>query len=410
MIDKDMFDGDGLIIIGAGFAGVWAAAAAAAARHDAGVAHRDLPITLISPGADLIIRPRLYQSEPHRMRISLDGVLGPIGVDHVAAGVTAIDPGDHRVTLTQTRGGSASLGYARLVLASGSRTATPVLPGADHLHDVDTIDAATRLETHLRRLAMAADTPGRTTVVVVGAGFAGIEVATELTSRMAAILPSGQRARVVLVEAREVVGPELGPGPRQVITDALDELGIEVLLGHRLAEVTARGVVFADGTTLDAATVIWTAGMVASPLTNLVPGPRDRLGRLVVDRYLRIGAAPAIYAAGDVAAARCPDGHTVLQSCQHAIPLGKFAGHNAVADLLGLPRQAFDPGPYITCLDLGPAGAVLTTGWDREVRLTGEPAKALKKAIVESYIYPPAGDAPAVLAFARAREHPPLPL
>jgi NADH dehydrogenase len=130
----------------------------------------------------------------------------------------------------------------------------------------------------------------------------------------------------------------------------------------------------------------------------------------VVDEYLRVPTAQAVFAAGDAAAAVCPDGHPVLQSCQHAIPLGKFAGHNAAAGLLGLRAERFDPGPYITCLDLGEAGAVVTTGWDREVRLTGEPAKAIKKAIVGSYIYPPAGDAEAVLAMARAREHPPLPL
>jgi NADH dehydrogenase len=53
---------------------------------------------------------------------------------------------------------------------------------------------------------------------------------------------------------------------------------------------------------------------------------------------------------------------------------------------------------------------VVTTGWDRQVRLTGEPAKAIKKAIVESYIYPPADDPDAVLAIARVGEHPPLPL
>lgn len=70
-----------------------------------------------------------------------------------------------------------------------------------------------------------------------------------------------------------------------------------------------------------------------------------------------------MFAAGDTAAAACLDGHAVLQSCQHAIPLGKFAGHNAAADLLGRTTQRFNPGPYITCLDPGAVGAVVTTGW-----------------------------------------------
>lgn len=85
-----------------------------------------------------------------------------------------------------------------------------------------------------------------------------------MTSRLAAILPSGQRARVVLVEAQDVVGPDLGCGPRRVITAALAELGIQVLLGRRTLEVTDRVVLFADGSAVQAATVIWWAGTAKS--------------------------------------------------------------------------------------------------------------------------------------------------
>jgi NADH dehydrogenase len=153
-------------------------------------------------------------------------------------------------------------------------------------------------------------------------------------------------------------------------------------------------------------TAIWTAGLTASPLTARVHGTRDGLGRLIVDRFLRVPEVRSVFAAGDTAAVDDPNGHRVLQSCQHAIPLGKFAGHNAASDLLGRPLEPFDPGPYLTCLDLGRAGAVATTGWVREVRLTGEAAKALKKAICEGYIYPPAHDADALLAGAARRPHP----
>jgi NADH dehydrogenase len=247
-------------------------------------------------------------------------------------------------------------------------------------------------------------------VVVVGAGFAGIEVATEMVARLQAITTSEQPPRVVLVEAQSVIGPDLGPGPRQVIADALDDVGVEVLLDQRVIEVADGVVVLADGSSIESATIIWTAGMRASGLTRQLGGTQDRLGRVPVDEFLRVNQTPSIFAAGDTAAARGPDGHAVLQSCQHAIPLGKFAGHNAAADLLGQPLQPFDPGPYITCLDLGTAGAVVATGWDREVRLTGESAKAMKKAIVESYIYPPVDDPAVMLAFARARPNLPLPL
>jgi NADH dehydrogenase len=407
---KDMINKSDLVVVGAGFAGVWAAAAAAALRDDIGVAPGDFPITVVSPGGDLVIRPRLYQSEPWRMYAPLDEVLGALGVSRVAATVTGIDSTTQRITVEADDGGRSSLRYGRLVLASGSQVVAPDLPGADRLFDVDTIAAATRLDAHLRRLHAVSARPGREAVVVVGAGFAGIEVATEMVARLQAITTSEQPPRVVLVEAQSVIGPDLGPGPRQVIADALDDVGVEVLLDQRVIEVADGVVVLADGSSIESATIIWTAGMRASGLTRQLGGTQDRLGRVPVDEFLRVNQTPSIFAAGDTAAARGPDGHAVLQSCQHAIPLGKFAGHNAAADLLGQPLQPFDPGPYITCLDLGTAGAVVATGWDREVRLTGESAKAMKKAIVESYIYPPVDDPAVMLAFARARPNLPLPL
>ena len=140
--------------------------------------------------------------------------------------------------------------------------------------------------------------------------------------------------------------------------------------------------------------------MLASPLTEEIPGERDRLGRLIVDEYLRVPTAPDVYAAGDTAAAVAEDGHFVMQSCQHAVPLGKFAGYNAAADLLGLPQAPFAPTPYATCLDLGAAGAVATNGWDREVQMTGNEAKTLKQQINAEWIYPPVDDAEAILKYA----------
>ncbi|MCX4537212.1 FAD-dependent oxidoreductase [Streptomyces sp. NPDC002596] len=146
------------------------------------------------------------------------------------------------------------------------------------------------------------------------------------------------------------------------------------------------------------ATVVWTAGMVASSLTAQIPGERDRLGRLSVDAYLRVTGVPDVYAAGDTAVALAEEGHYTTQSCQHAQPMGKFAGHNVAADLLGTDPLPFTPDPYSTCLDLGPAGAVVTQGWDRTVLMTGKDAKALKRNINTLWIYPPVDDPEQILA------------
>lgn len=86
-----------------------------------------------------------------------------------------------------------------------------------------------------------------------------------------------------------------------------------------------------------------------------------------------------------------------MQCCQHAVPQGKFAGLNVASDLLGLEPVSFAPDPYVTCLDLGPHGAVFGTGWDREVQLTGTEAKELKSDINALWIYPPVDDADLII-------------
>lgn len=107
--------------------------------------------------------------------------------------------------------------------------------------------------------------------------------------------------------------------------------------------------------------------------------------------------SPDVFAAGDTAAAVAELGHFVMQSCQHATPLGKHAGHNAAADLLGLPGVRFLPQPYVTCLDLGAAGAVFTRGWERTVQFSGPEGKQIKQNINRKIIYPPLDDAQAIL-------------
>ncbi|WP_326835349.1 FAD-dependent oxidoreductase [Amycolatopsis rhabdoformis] len=392
-----------ILIVGGGFAGVWSAASAAKVRQERGLSEKDLQITVIDAGDDLVIRPRLYEAAPDRMRVPLDRVLGPVGVRRVTGTVTGIDTGARQVTAVRRDGTPVVLDYDRLVLASGSQVVRPALPGAEHLFDVDTLAGAARLEAHLLRLpepitGQRSGEPGRFTAVVVGAGFTGLEIATELVGRLREVAPAGE-VRVVLVERLDAVGPELGEGPRPAIEKALADLGVEVRLGVSVLEVAHDEVRLSDETVIPAATVVWTAGMTASPLTSFVPGERDRLGRLDVDEYLRVRGVEHVYAAGDTAAAVSPDeGRVVMQSCQHALPQGKYAGHNVAADVLGEPLVRFEPAPYVTCLALGPAGAVVTSGWDRDVQLTEQAAAELKHTINQVWIYPPVDDPAALLA------------
>lgn len=154
------------------------------------------------------------------------------------------------------------------------------------------------------------------------------------------------------------------------------------------------------GERVDADAVVWSTGIRAQELTRQLvqdPGDLDHLGRVPVDEWLR--ALPEVFAAGDTAAAPFDAEHTVMQACQHATPLGKVAGYNAAADLLGVPPRPFTPAPYVTCLHLGGAGGVFTRGWDRMVMATGADGAFVKEQI-NGYIHPPVDNAREILAAA----------
>lgn len=383
-----------LVVIGAGFAGMHAALAAARLRDVNGVSGKDLEIALVAPEPRLVVRPRLYEPEPATLTAPLGELLEAIGVVYVQGRVEAIDSSSGSIEIVGPGGRSFSLAFDRLVLAAGSRLFRPPVPGlARHGFSVDQLEDAISLERHLKALAGRPDSPGRNTVVVAGGGFTGIEVATEMPARMRAVLGEHAPIRIVIVDRGDAIAPDMGPGPRPVIEDALRQLGVETRLGAGVEALDETGVVLADGERIDSATVIWAAGMRASPLTGQVAAERDRLDRLVVDRDLRVPGIPSLFAAGDTARAATDDlGNVSLMSCQHANRLGAAAGHNAAADMLGVPTVPYRQKSYVTCLDLGAAGAVFTRGWDRVVEMTGDRAKATKVEINTKWIYPPAAE------------------
>uniref|UniRef100_UPI00055BBBA3 FAD-dependent oxidoreductase n=1 Tax=Bradyrhizobium yuanmingense TaxID=108015 RepID=UPI00055BBBA3 len=195
--------------------------------------------------------------------------------------------------------------------------------------------------------------------------------------------------RIILVDPNPSVGASIGANARPVIETALASLDIETRLGVRVAAIEAAGMRLSSGEFIPARTVIWCAGMRASPLAATFPGGRDSLGRLLVDPFMRVADVGGVFAAGDVASSVIDGLHPTLMSCQFARPMGRFAGHNVVADLVGLPMLPLRIDWYVTVLDLGGWGALYTEGWNREVRATGAAAKATKQTINRKRIYPP---------------------
>jgi NADH:ubiquinone reductase (H+-translocating) len=380
-----------VLILGSGFAGLWAALGAARRLDELGSDAVDITVVSARPYHD--IRVRNYEADLSPCRIALRQLLDPVRVGHFTGEVTEIDP---RAATVRTADGT-TLTYDRLVLATGSAVAKPDISGlAEFGFDVDTYDGATRLQSHIRTLGR-----GDSTAVVVGAGLTGIETASELPAMLAGALGPDATPRVILVDRNPRVGSDMGDDARPVIEEALAQNGVETITGVGVTAVDARSVTLSDGTVLPAATVVWCAGMRANALTAQFGVPLDRLGRLPVDDYLRVQGVDGVFAAGDVASARMDDEHLSVMSCQHVRPMGRYAGFNVIGDLLGAPMIALRIPWYVTVLDLGPAGAVYTEGWDRHVVSTGVAAKATKRTINGERIYPPlTGDRAALLAAA----------
>jgi NADH:ubiquinone reductase (H+-translocating) len=394
-----------LVIIGAGFAGTYAAISAARLRHLESVSAQDLEIVLVAPEAHLVIRPRLYEPDPGAMKAPLQALFRQLDVRYVQGWVQHIDSRSGKVRYDGPEGEPATLAYDKLVLATGSTGFRPRIPGlAEHAFGVDLMEEAVKLDRHIHALAKFPPSKARNTVVVAGGGFTGIETATEMPARLRSILGTDADIRVVLVERGDVIAPQTGDNPRPVIAQAIQESGVETILGVGVTALDPTGATLSNGHRIESATVIWTAGMRASPLTQQIPAERDNLGRLIVDRHLRVPGVDDVFATGDAAKAVADDlGNIAPMTCQFAIRLGAFAGHNAAADLLGLPNEPYHQKTYVVCLDLGSSGAIFARGWEPQLEQTGDQGKATKREINTVWIYPPAPNRAALFATAPAQ-------
>jgi NADH dehydrogenase len=379
-----------ILIVGGGYAGVWAALGAARQLELEG---RTASIALVTREPWLTARPRLYEhglTAPDA-QIALKPVLDPAGVTLVEAEVADIDLPGRRVGLADGR----SLAFGTLVLAAGSVARSPAIDGfAAHGHGVDTWAQADRLWRELGRRSGSSPR-----VAIIGAGFTGLELATELAGWRDTVAPG---ARILLIDRATEPASGYRGEARRFILDTLAALYITVRSGSAIAAVTADSLVLANGETIGCDVAVWAGGLQPVPIVAAIAAPHAADGRLVTDRALRV--ADHLFAAGDVAAVPLADGHSTVMSCQHALSTGTFAGHNAARAHLGMAPVDYDPLPYVTCLDLGPAGALRTSGFERTLVSAGAEAKPVKQFINRRLIVPPVeGGRDALLAAAALR-------
>ncbi|BBW27048.1 NAD(P)/FAD-dependent oxidoreductase [Enterobacter bugandensis] len=389
-----------ILIVGSGFAGMWAAVSAARLSEQQG--NSSLEIAVLAPLPELRVRPRFYEEKVSTLVAPLTDLFAELDITFIAGHAEQIDTTAKTVLYRMSNGAHATASYDRLILATGSQTKRPPIAGlADYAFDIDQLESAQVFERHLDSLALRPSTPERNTVVVCGGGFTGIELATELPARLRARFGDNTEIKIVVVERGPVIGGRYSDALRKTIAEASEALGVEWRLKSEVEAIDAYGVTLKNGERIAAATVVWTAGVEANPLSLQIDGERDSQGRLVVTETLQVPALPDVYATGDMAHAKTDDaGNTALMTCQHAIQLGKFAGHNAAASLLNVAPYPYRQVNYVTCLDLGAWGAVYTEGWEQAVKSVRDEAKKIKIAITNELIYPPLADK--TVAFAAA--------
>ncbi|MBV8109059.1 MAG: NAD(P)/FAD-dependent oxidoreductase, partial [Hyphomicrobiales bacterium] len=271
----------------------------------------------------------------------------------------------------------STLPYDTLVLATGARHAyfghdawEPFAPGLKTLEDATTIrgrillafEEAEREPDEQRQAALM-------TFVIVGAGATGVELAGTIAELARATLPADFRridtrqARIVLIEAGSRVLPAFAEDLSIYAKRSLERLGVEVVLGLPVSECNADGVVFGGGR-LAAATIIWAAGVQASPAAQWLNAPADRAGRLKVEPDLTVPAHPEIFVIGDAAIVFRPDGRPVPGIAPAAKQEGAYVASVIRARLRG--AAALGPFRYKHAGDLATIGkrrAVIDFGW-----------------------------------------------
>ncbi len=355
-----------VVVIGSGFAGLNAAKS---------LQGESVEITIVDRRNFHLFQPLLYQVamaalNPSDIAYPIRSIFSrqPNVVGVIMDEVTGVDLDRREVIVAD----GAALTYDYLVVAAG---ATHSYFGRD-----EWMERAPGLKTMedaltMRRRVLAAfeeaerhpdRAEGLLTFVVVGAGPTGVELAGALieiavhsmSQEFRRIDPSV--ARVVLIEGTDRVLPPYPADLSEKARRQLEEMGVEVIVGQVVTEMDERGVVLADGRRIDAATVLWAAGVQASPLGAMLGAETDRAGRVIVAPDLTLPDRPDVFVVGDLASVPGVPGVAPA-----AIQMGKHAGQMIVADLEGRPRNSFryrDKGSLAT---IGRAKAVANFGWVR---------------------------------------------
>jgi NADH:ubiquinone reductase (H+-translocating) len=343
---------DGLphvVVVGGGFAGL-------AAVKTLSKVKPPVRVTLLEQHNYHLFQPLLYQLAT--------GLVQPADIAHPVRGivrryrrtrvrmatVTGVDLDARQVLV----GDGRQVGYDYLILAAGATTATFGIPGVEeHSFPLKTMPDALRLRAHLlQQFEQAENDPtvidqGALTVVVVGGGPTGVEMAGALHELFKHVLVHDfpdidiSKAHVVLLEATDHLLTPFHPSSRKHALEILAKRGVEVRLGQALERATPDEVKLRDGTVIPTKTLVWGAGVRANPLADVVGLEQTRGGRILVGEDLSVSGRPEVFVVGDLAGAGDGKGGLLPQVAQPAIQEAKHAALQIQHTLDGTPREGF---------------------------------------------------------------------
>jgi NADH dehydrogenase len=367
-----------IVIVGGGFAGIAAARALRRAEAD---------IILIDQRNHHIFQPLLYQVAT--AVLSPAEIAAPIrqlearqrNLRVVLAEVTSIDLNSRTVDANRSGVGVLKFSFDYLVVATGTRPSyfgnddfAQYAPGLKNLSDAETVRAKI-----LSAFELAEETDDgserlrQMTFVLVGGGATGVELAASMAHMISVTFRRNFRridpakSEIILLEGGDRILPTFAQTLSKKATKRLEKLGINVRTGVKVEKVDGQGVI-AGGQRIPSATVLWTAGVAASPIAKTLGFKTDRAGRVLVEPCLNVPNLPNVFVAGD-AASITQKGRPVPGVAQAAIQQGRYVGRLISQRIKGRkpnrPFRYFDKGNMAV---VGKNFAVLET---RYIRTSG---------------------------------------
>ena len=359
-----------VVVVGAGFGGLEAAADLDRRFRGDG----DVEVLLVSDQNYLLFTPLLPQiassfTDPRHIAQAVREIRGRRRFRFRREAVRAVDAPNRRLIFD-----TGSVEYDALILAPGSRTEYFDIPGArENSWDYKTLQHAEELRERIIDLCEHADHTESAderkkmlAFVVVGGGYTGIELVTEMRDflfRYVTRTYRGIRAseiQLIVLEASPEILRGIGPKLAEHARKRLDVTGIQIRTSTSVTRVLEGAVEINASETIVADTIIWTAGVRASQLIESLPGPHDRIGRAVVNAHLQLAGHPEIFIVGDSAAA--VNAQEAPRVAPVAIEQGRIAARNVRHFWRNEPLESYEYASKGMLVSLGMNYAVVNLG------------------------------------------------